>query len=113
MASEKNFENAIKKWCSSHGIWHVKFFANRNTKKGIPDLLLCCNSRFVALEVKGEGGHPSDLQLWNCKKIAESNGIGLIVWPEDFAILKELLTRILERSDADVSDLILSGKYLH
>ena len=114
MAGEKNFENRLKRWLSEQDIWYVKFFANRNTKAGVPDLLVCVSGRFVALEVKGPNGKPSPLQIYHCEKIAESGGVALVVWPEDFDQLKELVGRLKKGGcEADVQDLVFEDRYLH
>ena len=84
MAGEKNFENKIKKFLKENGCWFVKYFANRNTRSGVPDILACVNGYFVAIEVKGENGKPSELQLWNRDKIREAGGIAIVLYPEQF-----------------------------
>lgn len=96
MAGEKNFENKIKKFLKDEGCWFVKFFANRNTKVGIPDLLCCVNGYFVAIEVKGEHGKPSDLQLWNRDKIREAGGVSIILYPDQFDQFKSLIDALKE-----------------
>ena len=102
MASEKNFENRIKKFLKDNGWWHVKFFANAFTKSGIPDILACVNGRFVAIEVKAEDGRPSPLQLHNIDEINKCGGVAVIVKPSQFDELKELLIKIKEnRSHVD------------
>lgn len=42
------------------------------TKSGIPDILSCCNGKFLGIEVKAKNGKPSELQLYNLKKIDEA-----------------------------------------
>lgn len=111
MAGEKNFENKLKAWLKSEGCWHVKYFANRNTKRGIPDLLVCAKGEFVAIEVKGPGGKPSPLQLWTCDQISKAGGIAVVAWPEDFERLKVLVRKAMEGESVD--DLLFEGKYLH
>lgn len=91
MAGEKQFENKIKKYLQEQGCWYVKYFANRNTKAGVPDILACVNGCFVAIEVKGMNGKPSPLQIWNRKKIQEAEGIALILYPDQFDDFKELI----------------------
>ena len=113
MAGEKNFENRLKRWLDGEGVWFVKFFANRNTRSGVPDIIACVGGTFVAIEVKGPGGKPSPLQLWHVAKIWAAGGIGLIVWPEDFDRLKELVRRLLKGGNReDVQDLVFEGRYL-
>lgn len=96
MASEKNFENRIKLYLRSQGVWHVKFFANRMTKVGVPDILACVNGRFVAIEVKGINGKPAPIQLWNIEKIRKSGGIAMVLYPDQFDMFKDLIQELLK-----------------
>lgn len=91
MAAEKTFENKVKKFLSDQGVWHVKYFANRMTKIGIPDILACVNGYFVAIEVKAPRGKPSELQLWNRDKIRDARGIVIVLYPDQFEEFKELI----------------------
>lgn len=94
IAGEKNFENRVKKFLEDEGYWFVKFFANAYTKKGVPDILACCNGYFLAVEVKAQNGRPSDLQKWNIQKIQQSGGYGVILYPDQFDDFKELVHHI-------------------
>lgn len=96
MAQEKNFENKIKKFLKDNNCWYVKFFANRMTKSGVPDILACVNGYFVGIEVKAKNGMPSELQYWNRNKIRESGGISIILYPEQFEEFKTLIMKIKE-----------------
>lgn len=91
MASEKNFETKVKKYIESVGGWQVKFFANRMTKTGIPDILACIDGHFVAVEVKAQNGTPSDLQLYHCAKIRKSGGFAFILYPSGFTKFKSFV----------------------
>ena len=94
MAAEKNFENRLKKFLEDEGCWFVKFFANAYTKSGIPDLLVCCNGYFVAVEVKAPNGKPSELQKRNIDKINELGGYGVILYPNQFDDLREMIQHL-------------------
>lgn len=89
MAAEKQFEEKVKNFLESENCWFVKFFANAYTKKGIPDILCCCNGYFVGIEVKAADGVASDLQIYNCNKIRDSGGFAWIVYPSGFEELKQ------------------------
>ena len=91
MAQEKNYENKIKSYIEELGGWQVKFFANRMTKSGIPDILACVGGYFVAIEVKAQNGKPSELQLHHCKKIREAGGFAFIAYPSGWEELKKIL----------------------
>lgn len=91
MGPEKLFETKIKNYLRSLGIWHVKFFANGYTRRGIPDILACVNGKFVAIEVKSENGKPSALQTKNIEMIQESGGIAVVLYPDDFEDFKLMI----------------------
>lgn len=97
--SEKSFENKIKKYLKDNGCWYIKYFANRMTKSGIPDLIACVNGYFVAIEVKASNGKPSELQLWNRKQIRDSGGICVIVYPDQLEDLKMLIDDLIHRPE--------------
>lgn len=95
--TEKQFENKIKEFLKSHDIWFTKVWGGGYQKAGIPDILACVNGRFVAIEVKGSNGKPTELQKYNIKKINESNGVGIILYPKDFERFKLLILDLLRR----------------
>ena len=100
MAAEKQFENKVKRWLESEGIysagtpqdrkkvpewgWYLKTWGGGYQKSGIPDLLLCVNGIFISAELKGDTGTPSDLQLKNTAAVNGSNGIGVVLYPKGF-----------------------------
>lgn len=107
MPGEKNFENQVKKWLHSRGIyaagtpedkiekspvgWFFKVWGGGYQKSGIPDLIICVNGFFIAAELKGEGGKPSELQEKNIRLINQGNGIGIILYPQGFEQFKEIV----------------------
>ncbi|NFL43189.1 VRR-NUC domain-containing protein [Clostridium botulinum] len=107
MAAEKQFENKIKKFMISIGIypaghpkhkmtvsqvgWFFKHWAGPYSVAGIPDIICCIKGRFVGLEIKAEGGHPSALQLRTVDLINASGGVAIIVYPKDLEELQDLL----------------------
>lgn len=95
MPAEKNFENRVKLFLKSKGVWYVKFWGGLYTKAGIPDLLICANGHFVAVELKAEDGHASMLQLNQIREIEKSNGIALILYPSQFEEFKKLINKLL------------------
>ena len=97
IAQEKNFEEKIKIFLKSKGCWYVKYFANRMTKSGIPDILACVNGYFVAIEVKAEKGKPSDLQYYHQEQIRKASGISIILYPDQFEDFKKIIEKLMNR----------------
>lgn len=92
MAREKTFENKVKKFLKDEGCYYIKYWGGGTfTKSGVPDLLVCCNGYFIGIELKAENGKPSDLQLYNVRKIKEAGGKAMILYPKDFEYFKSLI----------------------
>ena len=93
IAAEKQFENKVKKFLEEQGCWFLKYWGGAAyTKSGVPDLLVCCNGYFVAVEVKAPNGKPSELQKHNIRKINnEAHGFGVILYPDDFDDFKNMI----------------------
>ena len=107
IAAEKNFENKIKSWLSDHNCYHVKFFANRMTKTGVPDILASVGGYFVGIEVKAQNGRPSELQLYNVRKIRESGGFAYVVYPSGWEKLKTILEDLRKGYFSEDDEVIL------
>ena len=95
MAEEKNFENKIKKYLKEKGIWYVKTWSNGIQRKGIPDIIACVNGYFLGVEVKGMNGVPSDLQKREIRQIRKSNGVAMVLYPDEFEVFKVLIEQLI------------------
>lgn len=98
MAAEKNFENKIKKYLDEQGCWYVKYFANRMTKSGIPDILACVNGYFVGIEIKAQNGKPSELQIYHRDMIRGAYGYGIILYPNQWEDFKDFIEMLMNGS---------------
>ena len=112
MASEKLFENRLKKWLHAVGIyaagtpsdkmtaaqcgWFLKVWGGGMQKGGIPDVLMCVNGLFIAVELKGDSGKPSDLQRMNTARINQSNGIGIILYPDGLKDFQKIIQGVID-----------------
>lgn len=50
-------------------------------RRGVPDILVCYRGRFIAIELKMDGGKPDALQEHNLRKVAEAGGIAFWATP--------------------------------
>lgn len=73
----------------------VIFPISQKSIRGTPDFLICCNSMFIALELKSDEGKLDKLQEYNLEKVNKvARGIGLVARPENWQKTKELLWEI-------------------
>ena len=92
MGQEKNFENKVKKFLKDSGCYFIKYWAGAEfTKSGVPDILCCCNGRFLGIELKAPTGKPSELQIYNLKKINDSGGFAILLYPKNFEKFKDFI----------------------
>lgn len=107
MAQEKQFENKLKTWLKSQGIYplgtltsqmekppigyYEKRFSNAFTVAGLPDMSIVVNGKAIEVEIKAEKGKPSIQQALILNQINKSKGVGLLVYPKDFDDFKKEL----------------------
>ena len=76
----------------------LKTFSNGIQREGVPDLLVCCNGYFVAVELKASKGKPSKLQLWNIDRIRDAKGIAIVLYPDQFDKFKQLVEALQNKA---------------
>lgn len=94
MGKEKAFENRIKDFLKKEGCYFFKFWGTMYTRAGVPDLIACVNGYFVGIEVKSDIGKPSLIQLQNMIEIHQNKGFAVVVHPEEFEQLKDMIKAI-------------------
>lgn len=96
MAGEKNFENRLKDWLESEGIYPLghpedkmtvppcgfyekRWGGSRYVKSGLPDMRITVKGIALEVELKATDGTPSVLQKRNLAQINGSQGFGFIL----------------------------------
>lgn len=76
--------------------WYEKI--QQVTIRGTPDILICANGEFVALELKLDHGSKIDeLQAYKIRKIIKANGIALITTPQEWPKIFETISLICQK----------------
>lgn len=121
MAGEKNFENRLKKWLESEGIYPLgepvdkitvppcgyyekRWGGGRYQKSGLPDMRITVNGVALEVELKGPNGTPSKLQKHNIKQINNSGGFGFVLYPEGFSEFQEIV-KVVKMCDCPIAGL--------
>ena len=107
MASEKSYENKIKRYLKDKGAYRVKYHGNYFSENGTPDILACVNGYFLAIEVKAQDGHPSELQLVKINDIREAGGFAYVAYPSGWNRLKGIIDGLLVDTFNREEDVIL------
>lgn len=108
MAGEKNFENRLKKWLESEGIYPLgepvdrmsappcgfyekRWGGSRYVKSGLPDMRITVKGIALEVELKATNGTPSVLQKRNIRQINNSGGIAMVLYPQGFDTFKDII----------------------
>ena len=107
MAAEKNFENRLKKWLESEGVYPIgienqkitvtpcgyyeKRWGGGYSKKGLPDMHIVVNGINIDAELKASTGRASELQKHNVVQVNASGSIAMILYPEGFEEFKSIV----------------------
>ena len=108
MGAEKTFEEKLKDWLESEGIyplgtpkqdmlvapcgyWEKRWGGGKYTKAGLPDMHIVVNGISIDAELKAPNGRPSALQIQKINQIDDSGCLGLVLFPKDFENFKKLI----------------------
>ena len=127
MASEKRFEEKLKAWLESEGIyplgtpkqdmtvppcgyWEKRWGGGKYTKAGLPDMHIVVNSVSIEAELKAEKGRPSALQIQKVNQIDDAGCIAMVLFPSDFSNFQKLVKFIKKNPPTYGTELVvLSG----
>lgn len=76
--NEKKIQSEIIEYLNSKDIYNVKVITSNVA--GTPDIIICKDSKFVALEVKKIGNHQSLRQDAQFDRIRKSSGKAFVVY---------------------------------
>jgi hypothetical protein len=83
---EADITRGIRQLLLQLGAVAVKFWGGPCTARGVSDLLVCYQGRFIAIEVKRPGGRVSPEQERFLERVRAAGGIGLVAYGVDDVI---------------------------
>lgn len=122
MAQEKSFEELLKRWLESEGIYALgtekqkmttppcgyyekRWGGGKYVKAGLPDMHIVVNGISIEVELKAPNGRVSDLQRQKLNQIVNAGCIGFVLYPDKFEDFK-LLIRFLKRQFDDIPNVV-------
>lgn len=91
MTPEGRVKDAVKKLLKERGIWYFMPASNGFGKVGIPDIICCCDGKFLAIETKAPGkiNNTTPNQNMRIEEIRAAKGWALVV--DDAEQVKDFL----------------------
>lgn len=96
---EGKVKASVKKILDELHIYHFSPFQAGMGRAGIPDIICCCNGRFLGIECKAGKGKTTALQDRELAAIHAAGGFAYVVRETDIAKLKEILTWLKTKVD--------------
>lgn len=108
---EKQFEEKLKAWLESEGIyalgtpkkdmtvppcgyWEKRWGGAKYIKSGMPDMHIVVRGVSIEVELKSPTGTPSDLQKQKLSQIADAGCMGFVARPSDFPKIQYLVSML-------------------
>lgn len=91
---EKKVKDKVKKFLDSLGAYHFSPMTGGFGRSGVPDIIVCLKSRFIAIECKANGGKTTMLQEKNINAIRLNKGIAMVVDENNIDYMKEVINDI-------------------
>lgn len=91
---EKKVKDKVKKFLDSIGAYHFSPMTGGFGRSGVPDIIVCLKSRFIAIECKANGGKTTMLQEKNINAIRLNKGIAMVVDENNIEYMKEVINDI-------------------
>lgn len=89
---ESKVKKKVVKTLKELGCYYFHPVTSGYGHSGVPDIVVCFFGRFIGIEVKANGGVPTDLQKKNLNDILESGGMALVINEDNVDRLREYLT---------------------
>lgn len=91
MTPEAKVKKQLKQQLDELGVYHFSPFQAGMGRAGIPDIIACCNGRFIAFECKAGNNKPTALQEKEMTAIRKARGMAYVINEANLADIKELL----------------------
>ena len=125
MAAEKQFEEKLKRWLESEGIYRLgtpvqdmvatpcgyweKRWGSKYSGAGWPDMHIVVRGVSLEVELKAPNGRPSELQIQKLNQIDDAGCISLVLFPKDFENFQQLIRYIKGFRAVDLDIVIYCG----
>ena len=76
---EAKVKKKVKDYLTARGIYFTMPFTAGFGANGVPDILVCHEGKFIAIECKANGNKPTALQGEHMKRIQRGGGTAVVV----------------------------------
>lgn len=90
---ESKVKKAVTKILDAHKVYYFFPATHGYGKSGVPDIIACINSTFVAIETKSGDNQPTALQFKNLREITKAGGVTFVINEDNINLIAEFLAK--------------------
>jgi Holliday junction resolvase len=93
---EKKVKKKVVEILKQYGAYYFYPVTGGFGASGVPDIVACCNGRFLGIEVKADAKKrgPTALQQKNLNAINATGGVGVVIDANNLDELEEVMKRL-------------------
>lgn len=91
LTPEAKVKARVKRVLDDHNIYHFSPFQAGMGRAGIPDIICCCDGKFLAVECKAGKGKTTALQERELQSIKDHGGVALVIREDNINELEEAI----------------------
>jgi Holliday junction resolvase len=91
---EKVVKDKVVSVLKSEGVYYFFPATHGYGRSGVPDIVACVNSLFLAIECKAGGNKPTALQIREIEHIRACNGVAVVVDETNWEMVRDLVRKL-------------------
>lgn len=91
---EKKVKDKVVAILKEEGVYYFFPATHGFGRSGVPDIICCVNGRFLAIEVKGDGGKLTALQVREIERIHIAGGAAIVVNEVNLYMVRALVREL-------------------
>jgi ABC-type Zn uptake system ZnuABC Zn-binding protein ZnuA len=88
---ESKVKKTVTKILDAYKVYYFFPATHGYGKSGVPDIIACVNSKFVAIETKSGDNQPTALQFKNLRDITKSGGVTFVINEDNINLIVQFL----------------------
>lgn len=95
MTPEKKVKKAVSNILDKYGAYYFSPVTGGFGKSGVPDIIVCFKSKFIAIECKAGTNKPTELQKREIASIQNCGGSAIVVNEETLYLVEDVLKHVI------------------
>jgi Holliday junction resolvase len=91
---EKRVKEKVVRVLKEESVYYFFPATHGYGRSGVPDIIICVNGLFLAVECKAGTNKPTALQVSELEAIRRNNGVAVVVNEENWDMVRELIRKL-------------------